>query len=281
MRRAARGAAVARGAAILLSVLRPLLASVVAVSLVLVACGGDEPPADDGSSGTTTKSGTGEEGSSGAVGSSGALDTSGKFDSPLPTKPKTGIATFYDYSGGSAVACSFDITSDTNITAMNDGEYAKAASCGSCLNVVGPKGTIKVRIVDRCPGCAGNHIDLSAQAFAKIAEPKAGRVPITYEVVACDAPSKMSYHFKDGSSKYWTAIQVRDHRIPITKVEYLKNGTYTNMPRSDYNYFIDAKGVGDQPNGISLRITASDGQVVEETIANVEPDKLVVGTQQF
>lgn len=272
MRRAAQDAAVAHRAAILLAVLRPLLASAVAVSLVLVACGGDDTPADDGSSGTTTRSGAG--------GSSGAINTS-ELDSPLPTKPKTGMATFYDYSGGRAVACSFDVTSDTNITAMNDGEYAKAASCGSCLNVVGPKGTIKVRIVDRCPGCAGNHIDLSAQAFAKIAEPKAGRVPITYEVVACEAPSKMSYRFKEGSSKYWTAIQVRDHRIPITKVEYLKNGTYTNMPRSDYNYFIDTKGVGDQPNGIALRITASDGRVVEESIPNVQPGKLVMGTKQF
>jgi expansin (peptidoglycan-binding protein) len=256
-------------------VLRPLLAPAALVSLVsfvavvLVACGGDDAPADDGSSGTTTKSGTGH------AGSGGALDT------PLPVSPKTGIATFYDYSGSGVVACSFDVGADTNITAMNDGEYAKAASCGSCLNVVGPKGSIKVRVVDRCPGCAANHIDLSAQAFAKIAEPKAGRVPITYEVVACDVPSKMSYRFKEGSSKFWTAIQVRDHRVPITKVEYKKNGVYTNMPRSDYNYFIDTKGVGDQPNGISLRVTAADGQVIEETIPNVQAGKLFAGTKQF
>lgn len=250
---------------------------------MIVACGGDDTAGGDGSSGgnSNTTSGTGEEGSSGAVGSSGAIDTSGSFDSPLPTKPKTGIATFYDYSGSAQVACSFDVGADTNITAINDGEYAKAAACGSCLNVVGPKGSIKVRVVDRCPECAGNHIDLSAQAFAKIAEPKAGRVPITYEVAACDVPNKMSYRFKEGSSKFWTAIQVRDHRIPITKVEYLKNGTFTNMPRSDYNYFIDTKGVGDQPNGISLRITASDGQVVEETIPNVQAGKLFAGTKQF
>lgn len=231
----------------------------------MAACGGDEPSDDgsSGSSGSSTQSGTGKEGS------------------PLPAAPKTGIATFYDYSGGTEVACSFDITKDTDITAINDGEYAKAAACGSCLSVVGPKGTIKVRIVDRCPGCASNHIDLSAEAFAKIAEPVKGRVPITYQVVACDVPDKMSYRFKEGSSKYWTAIQVRDHRIPITKVEYKKNGTYTDMPRSDYNYFIDTKGVGDQPDGIALRVTAADGQVVEETIPNVQPGKLFAGTKQF
>jgi expansin (peptidoglycan-binding protein) len=254
-------------------VLRPFLAPACArvalASFALVAACGEDTAAEGTGGGLTTQSGTG------IVGSGGDLDT------PLPTAPKTGIATFYDYSGTKQVACSFDVGGDTDITAINDGEYAKSAACGACLAVVGPKGTIKVRVVDRCPGCASNHIDLSAQAFAKIADPIKGRVPITYEVVACDVPSVMSYRFKEGSSKYWTAIQVRDHRIPITKVEYKKNGAYTNMPRTDYNYFVDTKGVGNQPDGIALRVTAADGAVVEETIPNVQAGQVFPGTKQF
>lgn len=250
--------------------MRAVIAATLALSLAIGACGGEDPPAGGGSSG-----------SSGSNASGGPESTGGGFDSPLPVAPKSGIATFYDYSGSSQVACSFDVGGDTNIAALNDGEYRKSAACGSCLIVVGPKGTIKVKVVDRCPGCAGNHIDLSAEAFAKIAEPKAGRVPITYEIAACDVPNKLSYRFKEGSSKFWTAIQVRDHRIPITKVEYLKNGTYTNMLRSDYNYFIDTKGVGDQPNGISLRLTASDGQVLDDSIPDVQPGKVFTGNKQF
>jgi len=87
-------------------------------------------------------------------------------------------------------------------------------------------------------------------------------VSITFNAVACDVKGAMSYEFKDGSSKYWTAIQVRNHRLPIAKLEYKKNGAFTDMPRAEYNYFIDASGVGAQPNGITLRITAADGQVV-------------------
>ena len=218
---------------------------------------------DDGSSGDT--SGTRRSGSG----------------TTLSSEQTTGKATFYDYSGTEVVACSFDVGGDTDIVAMSDDDYAKGASCGSCLAVSGPKGKVTVRVVDRCPGCEKSHIDLSAQAFAKIADPKAGRVPITYQLVACDVPGKMSYRIKEGSSKYWTAIQIRDHKIPITKVEYKKNGVYTDMGRAEYNYFIDPKGVGDQPAGIAIRITGSDGQVVEDTIPKVEPGKTFAGAVQF
>lgn len=138
-----------------------------------------------------------------------------------------------------------------------------------------------MRVVDSCPGCEKGHLDLSEQAFAKIADPKAGRVPITYQGVACGVTGNLSYHFKDGSSKFWTAIQIRNHKVPVTKVEYKKNGAFVDMPRSDYNYFIDSKGVGDQPNGIALRITSVDGQVIEDTVPSVGDNQLFPGGVQF
>ncbi len=199
----------------------------------------------------------------------------------LPTSPKAGVATFYDYSGGAEVACGFGIGPDVQVAAMNLGEYATAAACGSCLDVVGPKGRLKVRVVDSCPGCDGNQIDLSAEAFAKVAEPRDGRVAITYKVARCDVSGAMSYRFKEGSSSFWTAIQIRDHRLPIAKVEYSRNGTYVSMPRTDYNYFVESQGVGEQRNGLSLRVTATDGQVVEETLPAVVSGRVVAGTKQF
>ncbi|MBN9162540.1 MAG: hypothetical protein J0I07_16375 [Myxococcales bacterium] len=40
--------------------------------------------------------------------------------------------------------------------------------------------------------------------------------------------------------------------------------------------------VGDQPNGLSLRVTATDGQVVEDTLAGgVQAEQTVSGTKQF
>jgi expansin (peptidoglycan-binding protein) len=242
-------------------VIRPLLPAAVAAGLVLLvvpACGGDDA-SGDGSSGSG----------------------SGGTSTVLSSEQRQGIATFYDYSGSGQVACSYDIGSDTDVAAIDTAEYAKAAACGSCVDVSGPKGKVTVKIVDLCPGCEKNHLDLSAQAFAKIADPVDGRISITYQLVACNVKGKMSYHFKDGSSKYWTAIQILDHRVPIAKVEYKKNGAYTEMPRVDYNYFVDQHGVGDQPNGISLRITATDGQSVEDKVPGVEQNKTFPGSVQF
>ncbi len=51
--------------------------------------------------------------------------------------------------------------------------------------VTGPKGMVKVRIVDLCPGCAFGGLDLSEQAFGAIAALSAGRVKITWYVVPC------------------------------------------------------------------------------------------------
>jgi expansin (peptidoglycan-binding protein) len=242
----------------------PLSVLAVLVTLVpLGACGSDSVSGTPGST----------SGSSGSSGSSGGTTFS--------SQQQQGIATYYDYSGSSGVACGYGVTSDTDIAAMDAPEYAGSAACGACFEVAGPKGKVTVRIVDLCPECEKGHLDLSAQAFAKIADPVAGRVSVTLSAVACNVTGAMSYEFKDGSSQYWTAIQVRNHRLPVTKVEYKKNGTFTDMPRADYNYFIDESGVGVQPNGITLRITAADGQTVEDSIPDVQAGKVVPGKAQF
>jgi expansin (peptidoglycan-binding protein) len=249
--------------------LRPLLRSALVVVgllglLALPACSDDPPLVDDDSSndfaGETTHSGS---------------------STVLSSEQTKGIATFYDYSGAGEVACSFDIGSNTDVAAINTTGYAESASCGSCLDVSGPKGKITLRIVDQCPGCAENHLDLSAQAFAKIADPKAGRVPITYQLVSCPVKGNMSYRIKEGSSKWWTAIQVRNHKLPIAKVEYEKKGVFTAMKREDYNYFVDTSGVGDQPRGIAIRITATDGQVVQDIVPRVQEGAVFAGKVQF
>ncbi|CAN5908192.1 expansin EXLX1 family cellulose-binding protein [soil metagenome] len=223
--------------------------------LPLLACG-DDPP----SGGSSASSGSSSSGTSGP-GSSG-VDPGSSSGSVFSSEQHTGIATYYDATGDGS--CSFGTSSDLDVAAFNFPEFARSASCGSCIAVSGPKGAVTIRIVDSCPGCEEHHLDLSESAFAKIADPKAGRVPITYQTVACKVNGNMAYQFKDGSHEFWTAIQIRNHRIPVAKVEAKKKGVYAEMKRSDYNYFIDDQGIKDDP--IALRITAADGQVLEDSM---------------
>jgi expansin (peptidoglycan-binding protein) len=239
-----------------------VLASVV---ILVAACGEDA-----GTSGSSSSSSGSSSGSSGS--SSGSL---------YSTEQKTGIATYYDADGSGN--CSFDKSpNDMDVVALNFPEYADSAACGSCIHVKGPSGEVTVRVTDSCPGCEKGHLDLSEQAFAKIAALEKGRVDITYQTVACKVSGNLAYHFKDGSSKYWTAIQVRNHRLPVTKLEYQRDGAWAEMKREDYNYFVESKGVGDQPGGLKLKITAADGQVIEDTLPGAVPDDQTVdGSKQF
>jgi expansin (peptidoglycan-binding protein) len=218
------------------------------------------------------------DGATGGAGSSGAPASGGPSGS-YATGLKQGVATYYDATGDGS--CGFGPSSNLDVSAFDLANFAGSASCGSCVSVSGPKGAITVRVVDSCPDCTSNHMDLSQEAFAKIADVSAGRVPITFQVVACDVTGNLSYRFKEGSSRWWTALQIRNHRVPIAKVEYRRAGLYTDMPRTDYNYFVDTGGVGDQPSGIALRVTAADGQVLEDTVPSVQPGVVLPGSVQF
>jgi expansin (peptidoglycan-binding protein) len=95
----------------------------------------------------------------------------------------SGDATYYAADGTGA--CGFPASpNDLMVAAMNKSQYAKSV-CGQCVLVVGPKGTVKVRIVDLCPGCSSGSLDLSKEAFALISPLSAGRVKITWNFVPC------------------------------------------------------------------------------------------------
>lgn len=93
-----------------------------------------------------------------------------------------GEATYYYYSSGGA--CGITPPPDKLIAAINDEQYSKA-NCGRCALVTGPKGSVVVKILDKCPGCDRGDLDLSAQAFDRVASRSAGRIKIGWHFVAC------------------------------------------------------------------------------------------------
>lgn len=247
--------------------LTALLASVV------VACSSDPETSPTGSSDIKGETGNG--------GGGGARSTTNP-NAPTVTLGQTekGIATYYAATG--AGNCSFAASPDAmDVAAMNAEEYAGSAVCGECVKAKGPKGEVTVRIVDQCPECKKGHLDMSKEAFAKIADVSAGRVDIEWSVVTCGVSGPVKYHFKDGSSKWWTAIQVLNHRLPITKLEVKKAGSsaYEEVAREDYNYFVADGGVGDGP--FSVRITGVGGSTLEDTLPGVTSDTTVDGAAQF
>ena len=151
----------------------------------------------------------------------------------------------------------------------------------SYVSVTGPKGTVTIRIVDLCPECLAGHLDLSREAFALIADLPQGRVDITWQVVSPALTGPIAYHFKDGSNEYWTAVQIRNHRNPIAKLEFLQGGSqWVAVPRTSYNYFVQTNpGMG--PSPYTFRVTDSYGNVLSDSGIPHMENETVTGAAQF
>jgi expansin (peptidoglycan-binding protein) len=191
----------------------------------------------------------------------------------------SGEGTYYDADGSGN--CSFDPSpTDLLVAALNTPDYHGSLLCGATIEVTGPSGSVVVRVVDRCPECAAGDVDMSPQAFARIAQLAAGRVPITWRLLSPPIAGNIVYKFKEGSNQWWTAVQIRNHRNPIYGVEYrAADGTFQPMVRELYNYFIATSGLGTGP--ATLRVTDIYGNVITDSGIAWSEGAQVTGSAQF
>ncbi|MFI7430435.1 expansin EXLX1 family cellulose-binding protein [Micromonospora sp. NPDC049836] len=177
---------------------------------------------------------------------------------PLGTAVHSGKATFYD-SKGAGGNCSRPAAPDNRrYVALGPAEYAAGAACGGHLDVTGPKGTVRVLVMDQCPECEAGHLDLSAEAFARIADPVQGVVRVSYRaVVNPPLPGPLTFRIKEGASRWWFAVLVGDHGNPLRSVEVRQNGAWRAAARQDYNYWLIDSGAG--PGPYTIRVTDAYG----------------------
>ena len=194
----------------------------------------------------------------------------------------SGYATYYDggYVGGCAMLDPIS-KDDYWITAMNIFDYDNALLAGAYLEVTGELGSINVLVTDLLPEGQKGDLDLNIDAFPLIAPAIKGKVPVTWKIIPLDSAENepISFKFKEGSSKFWCAVQVRNHRYPIAKMEYLnQSGEYVELTRRHYNYF-ESDNMGAGP--YTFRITDIYGSVIiDENIPQV-PDGITEGHVQF
>ncbi|MGI5246022.1 expansin EXLX1 family cellulose-binding protein [Dactylosporangium sp. CA-139066] len=169
----------------------------------------------------------------------------------------TGQATYYAADGGGN--CSFDKVAEPLVVALGNAEYKAGAACGGYLDVKGPKGTVRVKVADRCPECAAGHIDLSRQAFARIGEIGDGIIKVTYSpVTSPSVPGPVTVRVKEGSSRYWLALRFDNTGNPVASVELQAGAAWKSLGRTDYNYWIAESGAGNGP--FTVRVTDTAGR---------------------
>ncbi len=245
--------------------------------MMLTACNDNGAGPVDQGDGVETGSGSGGSGGEG-IGSPPAAPfpeppaagagPNGRTDCPEASPAELfaseqGEGTWYDVNATGQGACGLPAPDDGMIAAINDPQYADSAACGACLAVAGPLGEVVVKVVDRCPECQRGDLDLSKAAFAQIADPAQGRVQIRWHETPCNINDPLRYHFKDGANPDWVAIQVRNHRNRIARLEALgDDNRYHVIPRAFYNYFVAEQGLGQGP--LTFRVTDIFGNQIED-----------------
>lgn len=214
-------------------------------------------------------------------------DTEYTIDESCILEPKgtvhTGDGTFYGggYEGGCAMLD--PVSRDYWIVAMNLEDYNNAQLAGAYIEVTGELGTINMLVTDLLPEGKKGDLDLYTDAFPLIAPVEKGRVPVSWKIIPLDSAENapVSYKYKEGTTEYWCGIQVRNHRYPITKLEYLgENGEFIEIKRRPYNYF-ESDGMGKGP--FTFRITDIYGQVIidENIPLSYDDTEIIQGHVQF
>lgn len=215
------------------------------------------------------------------------IQTEYPIDESCILEPKgtihTGEGTFYGggYTGGHAMLD--PVSRDYWIVAMNHSDYNEAQLAGAYIEVTGELGTIKMLVTDELPEGKKGDLDLYTDAFPLIAPVEKGRVPVSWKIIPLDtaADAPISFKYKEGSTEFWCGVQVRNHRYPITKLEYLdENGEFVEVKRRPYNYF-ESRDMGKGP--FTFRITDIYGQVVvDKDIPLCTDDTVIIpGHVQF
>ncbi len=188
--------------------------------------------------------------------------------------------------------CAMPWPSDDLYGAMATADYGSSDVCGMCAEVTGPSGLkTTIHVLDQCPvasnpKCVAGHIDLSHSAYNAIVPGNYGgeipnSSPVSWRYVPCNVSGPIVYHFKDGTSVNWLAVQVRNSRYGIASLSYRKNGgAWQSMSARtvDLDYFV-ANNPG--TTSYDFQVTDVNGQVLEDDGVSLVVNGDAQGHAQF
>ncbi|MFJ5994491.1 expansin EXLX1 family cellulose-binding protein [Streptomyces sp. NPDC092370] len=190
-----------------------------------------------------------------------------------------GVATHYDAKDGDG-ACLYGPGSDLMVAAMNHADYETSRACGAYILVRAASGaSVTVRVTNECPlPCAPGQLDLSKEAFAKLAGLSTGRIPVTWSLLSPGTSETLSIRYKTGSSSHWCGIQALGHRNPLARLEVRTGSGWSRLTRTEYNYFLSPDGTG---CGGPLRLTDIYGEQLTVDGIALRPDAVQPTRVQF
>lgn len=202
---------------------------------------GGSAPDGGGKSGASNRGGSNAGGSTGTGGApadtglpskcSGMCNAATPADVKMTAYGALGNVTVYTTSASSGGACNYGKTNVMSFAAIETGvEWDGGKICGQCLEVTlltsqGLKTTV-VRVMDKCPD-ANCGVDLGGSSSDVVMADKAGRYEGAWRKVPCTGQSvpvsdgSPSLYVKDGASRGWSIVQVRNPNAAVTSIDYV------------------------------------------------------------
>ncbi len=189
-------------------------------------------------------------------------------------------------------SCGLPPVRNIMVTAISMKQFGNADWCGTCAEVVGRSGRrVRVEIIDQCTGCPENWIDMGAGTdspfnMLDVSNPPVctqanGEQPVAWKVVPCETQGGIVVHYTEGFNNYTPALQLRNYRLSVVKLEDQVKGTWATVERQAHNqYYIHSPGDG-KPFPVTLRITAIDGSTITGTFPSYAENKNYEATSQF
>lgn len=152
--------------------------------------------------------------------------------------------------------------------------------CDACIRIDAENGNTIVTRVITYGQTTANSLDVSPEAYALLDQ---GEYPrwASWQVTKCPDTGNLRYQFQTGAHEWWSSLWIRNPRIAVDKVEVIStnHADWYALTRAGDGTFTDAGGFG--AGEFTLRVTAIDGQVVEDVFASLPPGEVVESVGQF
>ncbi len=153
--------------------------------------------------------------------------------------------------------------------------------CDACIAITTKTGrSLVARVVTYGVSNAPGDLDVSPAVYNAL---NTGEYPrsMSWQFARCPDVGTIVYEFQTEANPYWTSLWVRNPRVPLSKVEVksANHADYFALRRETDGTLNDDGGFG---NGeFTFRLTALDGQVIEETLPGFSAGEVIASKRQF
>ena len=153
--------------------------------------------------------------------------------------------------------------------------------CDACVKIETAKGKALIVRVITTGVTTKNSIDLSPQAYDVL---NSGEYPraMSWYITKCPPNGEnVYYQFQTKANPDWTSLWARNIALPLLSVEVksTKHLDWFKLARGNNGTYTDQKGFG--AGSFTIRLTAIDGQVIEDTYKAFNGGDLLRSSGQF